>query len=130
MLDSLSQLFGAGLPPLVCRGDPVPCAIVLDYIGMVDRKIRRPSVEIVYGVAALTHHVLDERVGLGDCTGRIVDELRLDGRPTGLVALALLRRKRSDLELLAPLFAGAKLRLGLALRRRVGSHPVVLGTKP
>src|SRR5205085_8480121 len=94
---------------------------------MVDRDVRRPLLEVLDRIAALAHHLLDQRVGLADRAARVVDEAGLRDLPRLDVALPRARDERPDVELRAALLPLGQLGLGLPLGRRLGDGAFVLG---
>src|SRR5215218_3005871 len=111
----LAQILGAR----VARGGPgrdaVRGAVVLDHLRVIDRHVGGALLELVGDrVAALAHDLDDERVGLADGGGGLVDEPPLRGAPALDVAVARAGVELADLELLAALAALLQLGLGLA----------------
>src|SRR5215218_128400 len=102
----LAQILGAR----VARGGPgrdaVRGAVVLDHLRVIDRHVGGALLELVGDrVAALAHDLDDERVGLADGGGGLVDEPPLRGAPALDVAVARAGVELADLELLAALAA-------------------------
>ena len=80
---------------------------------MVDRDERRLLVEAVDRVAALAHHLVEERLGLAERVLRRVDEAGLGVVPLVGVLLARCGAERADVELVAGLGAVGQLVLGV-----------------
>jgi hypothetical protein len=61
--------------------------------------------EVAHGISAGKHEAIDEHIGFGDGTLRIIDKARLHHAPVRDELLALVGGKFMNLELLHPLFA-------------------------
>jgi hypothetical protein len=110
----LSKIFRTRLAVLALLGDGVSGSIVLDHLGMIDRDVGRSLLEVADGVAASLHHFADQPVGFSDGPPRVVDELRLTRTPALRKLVALLWRKRSNLQALDSLLAVYQVLFGLA----------------
>jgi hypothetical protein len=111
----LTELFGVGVAARVAQCNGVGRAIVLDHTGVVDRDVGGALLEIADGVASCPHNFANELVSVVRCATRIVHEPGLDGLPATEELLALLTVECSDIEVLDPFFALAKLALRFAL---------------
>ena len=94
---------------------------------MLNRDVRRTSIEVVLDrIAALLHHLADERVGLADrCLG-LIDERALRPAPALGVTLARLRLDLTDLGLLVSLAPFAQFVFGFAPVAALGERAAVL----
>ena len=85
--DGLAQVLGRRATLDGAHRDAVRGAVVLDHVGVVDRHELAARVEVVDRVAALTHEVGDQPVGVGDRHLGPVDEAALHLLPLLRVAL-------------------------------------------
>src|SRR4029453_4948364 len=99
----LAQVLGGGLGAVVAGGDGVGGPVVVHHLGVVDRDVGGPLLEVVDRVAAVAHDRGDQPVGLAGGLGRLVDELGLGVAPGLEVAGAGLGLERDDVEALATL---------------------------
>ena len=104
--------------------------VVLDHIGVVDRDVGGPPLEVVDGIAAVTHHLHDQDVGLGHALGRCIDEPLLNTLPRLHVLGPSPVVEGDDVELLAAPFPLAQLLLRFLAALRALERPVVLGPEP
>jgi len=81
MYHCLTQLFGTGLPPRLLKGDFVGRSVVFDDQWMIHGDICRPLFKVTYRIATGGHHVAQELVRFGDCTGGTVNKTGLDSAP-------------------------------------------------
>jgi hypothetical protein len=84
-----AQVFGGGLALGVAEHDYACGAVVLDERWVVDGYVGSPLLGLADGVSPGGQNGVDERVGLVDGVGRIVDEPTLDGCPVFGVSLTV-----------------------------------------
>src|SRR5258708_40134516 len=94
-----------GLAFAMTQNDVVSRAIVTDGVGIVNRDLVRPLIELAHGISPCIHDVGDESVGFIDGTSGIVDELLLDEGPLLNISLLLGRRQSAEFELGDTLFS-------------------------
>jgi hypothetical protein len=85
--------------------------IVLHDLGMVDREIRYWLLEVICGIAAVAHHLLNQLITVLDRLDGMVDEPLLNEPPGLRIASASIQGEIPDLEPQATLRALAQLRL-------------------
>ncbi len=102
-------------------------AVVLDDVGVVDRDIGSPLVEVVDRVAAFPHHPRHKALSASDGIRRGVDEVGLHLLPCRGVLVACLRRQLDDVELLAILLARDEFGLRRALLSHLADRAFVFG---
>lgn len=91
---TLAKIFGARLALLVALGDGVRRAVILDYMGMIDRDIFSPVFEVGHRIPSRAHNVVDEGIGTVYRGRRIVDEIALDCLPPVDKTLVIFPRQR------------------------------------
>src|SRR4029450_12012697 len=118
---------GAGLGAVVAGGDGVGGPVVVHHLGVVDRDVGGPLLEVVDRGAAVAHARGDQPVGRAGGLGRLVDELGLGVAPGLEVAGAGLGLERDDVEALATLGPVGRVGLGGAGGAGLLHRTVVLG---
>ena len=126
------QVFGLDAAAGVPFRDHVGGPVLLDHMRMIDRDVSGSLVEIPHRVAAVAHHILDQRVRLRDGCRRVVHELGLRLSPFREVSVPLACRQRLDLVVLDAFLARLELALRLPLvagrlQRSLVFRPVSLG---
>ncbi len=58
------EILRRSLATLTRAGDAVGCPKLLDELGVLDRDVGRPLLEVVHRVATIPHHALNEVVCL------------------------------------------------------------------
>jgi hypothetical protein len=96
---------GARLSVLVGDRDAVLSAIVVHDFGMIDGEVGSTLVEVLHGVPALEHQLLDEAVRLSDGIRGSIDKARLRGPPALEVVVTPVGIKRANAEVLMALAA-------------------------
>ena len=105
MNHGLAQVFGAGLPPRLLKGDSVSRSVVFQNQWMVHGDIRRPLFKVTYRIATRGHHITQQLVRFRYRTGGAVNEARLDSAPGLHEARAIACRERPDMTRLDSLCA-------------------------
>jgi hypothetical protein len=100
----LAKILCAGLAPAVAQNDLVSGAIVPDSIGIVNRDIVGPLIELAHRISARVHDIGDEPIRFVDCTFGIVDELPLNKSPLLHISFSLGRRKAAEFKMGDALF--------------------------
>ena len=121
-----AQVLGAGVTAGVAHRHLVGDAVVGDQLGVVDRQVRRALLEVADRIAALLHHLIDERIGGARSAPRVVDESRLDRAPAALVVHPLRRAEWTDVELLDTLLSFDELGFRLARAAHLPHRTIVL----
>jgi hypothetical protein len=96
---------------------------------MIHRKVGGSLLEVIDGIAALPHYLLDEVISFGERFPGRVDEVGLCVLPRSLVTLPGSGAKGADFELVVPFGPLSEVRLGLALAPLALHRPFVLGTE-
>jgi len=100
-----AQVFGGGLALGVAKHDYACGAVVLDGRRVVYGYVGSSLLGLADGVSPGGQNGVDERVGLADGVGRIVDEAALDGRPVFGISLTVRGGEWSEGKLLDSLLA-------------------------
>src|SRR5580693_4752489 len=90
-------------------------AVVLDDLRVVDRDVSRPLIEIVDGIAPLTHHLGHQTIGYSDSGCGVIDEPGLHLVPAVIEIRESRRRQRNDVEFVSLAFPGGEFLLGRLL---------------
>ena len=104
-------------------------AVVLDHVRVVDGRVGGLLVEVLDRIAALTHDLRDQLVGIGQRRSGLVDELGLRGLPALDVALARALVERLDVIAAPSVAALAQLGFSCTLVAVLVERAVVLRAK-
>src|SRR6185312_5266787 len=124
------------IPQVVCRRlsgpmpqrDRVRSAVMLDNRCMADGYVGGSLLEIAHGVTARGHQPVNQRVGVGNGSHRVVDKSRLHGSPLAREGLPFIRRQISQRESRDTLFPGKQFGIS-ALWSDLAYRSVVFGPK-
>ena len=79
----LPQVLCCRLAGLVVKGNSMGGVIMLHYDGMIDRQVGRALLEILHRVAARSHHLSQQIIGMTQRGVGVAHELSLDLLPVG-----------------------------------------------
>src|ERR1700722_19102173 len=112
---------------LLRRGDAVRGAVVVDNLRVINRDVRSPAVEIIYGITSFAHHLGYQTIRGAYRTCRIVHEARLHLLPADSEIRQGRGGQRDDVELVMLAFARREFAHRTFLATGLVYHPLVLG---
>jgi hypothetical protein len=124
-----TQIFSAGLPFGLPNCDFVPSSVVLRHDGMLNRDVSDTLLKVAHRVAAGSHQVAEQLIGLGNRTRRSIHKVGLHAIPLLRVACAILSRKRAKVKFLYALGAFLETCLGAVAIAALGNGAVILGSE-
>jgi hypothetical protein len=112
------QIFRSGAAFLLDDSDVVSGPVIPDDARVSYGKIFRAAVEIRHGIAAGSHDLVYEAVGIANRQGRVIDKAGLGVAPLFAEAFLLFSGKRADAVALCP--------LGPSMEFFLGARPVTV----